>query len=129
VPKNGVNNTAVSSISLEELFHLPLSVEAFQQFQDLSTALQTLHLSQDNDVWSYRWGSTHFSSKQVYKHLVGHSQTHSSFRWLWTSCCQNKRKIFFWLIKALFEFFSFWNLVFHFSGEHVPAARLFVCFA
>ena len=30
--------------------------------------------------------------------LIGHAQVHHSFRWLWNSCCQNKHKVFFWLL-------------------------------
>jgi hypothetical protein len=89
--------SAAASESLEDHFHLPLSIEAFDQFHLLSHLLQSLHLSEDNDVWSYVWGSS-FSSKQAYKQLIGHQHIYNSYRWLWTSSCQNKRKIFFWPI-------------------------------
>lgn len=49
-------HTAVTSEHLEDLFHLPLSAEAFTQFQTLQTALQTLHLSDSHDSWTYSWG-------------------------------------------------------------------------
>jgi hypothetical protein len=91
-------HTAVTSEHLEDLFHLPLSAEAFTQFQTLQTALQTLHLSDSHDSWTYSWGNAGFSSRKVYKHLVGHHDIHSSYKWLWMSSCQNKRKLFFWLI-------------------------------
>jgi hypothetical protein len=88
----------VLSESLEEHFHLPLSVEAFQQYQILLTIIQSLQLNQDADIWSYVWGTSFFSSKHAYKQLVGHQQIHNSYRWLWISSCQNKRKVFFWVI-------------------------------
>lgn len=30
--------------------------------------------------------------------MIGTRQVHSAFKWLWKSSCQNKRKIFFWLL-------------------------------
>ena len=80
------------------IFHLPLSIEAFGQFQELNNIFQSRQLNHANDVWSYVWGSSFFSSKQAYKQLIGHHQIHHSYRWLWTSSCQNKRKLFFWLV-------------------------------
>jgi len=52
----------------------------------------------ESDIWSYIWGSAFFSSSKAYKHLTGHRVVHSSFNWLWKSSCQNKHKVFFWLL-------------------------------
>ena len=30
--------------------------------------------------------------------MKGHFQTHPSYKWLWKSCCQSKRKIFSWVL-------------------------------
>ena len=87
-----------SSASFHEHFHLPLSPEAFSQFLDLQLFLQHLQLQTAHDTWSYIWGTDNFSTKHVYRHLIGHRSVHPAFQWLWKSCCQNKRKIFFWLI-------------------------------
>lgn len=86
--------TTVQTGSLDDLFHLPLSMEAFEQFQEFRNILQPLQLLQGNDVWTYVWG-TNFSSNQAYKQLIGPQYVHSTFRWLWSSSCQNKRKFFF----------------------------------
>jgi hypothetical protein len=91
-------SVAASTEPLQNLFHLPLSNEAFGQFQQFSDTSQSLQLSQSNDTWSDVWGSPFYSSRQAYKQLIGHQQVHRSHRWLWTSACQNKRKFFFWLI-------------------------------
>lgn len=80
------------------LFHLPLSEEAFQQYHDLGLIINGLQLQQKPDQWTYIWGSALFSSSKVYKHLYGSIQAHPAFRWLWKSCCQNKHKVFFWLL-------------------------------
>jgi hypothetical protein len=39
-----------------------------------------------------------FSSQKAYAHLIGRQQVHRAFSWLWKSCSQNKRKVFFWLL-------------------------------
>ena len=88
-------NVAPSTTLLQNLFHLPLSNEAYAQFQELSVILQNLRLSQANGVWSYIWDSPTFSSSMAYKHLIGHPNVHRVYKWLWKSTCQNKRKFFF----------------------------------
>ena len=30
--------------------------------------------------------------------MTGHKVTHIAFKWLWNSACQNKHKVFFWLL-------------------------------
>jgi hypothetical protein len=53
-----------SMTSLFDLFHLPLSIEAFEQFQSLHNLVQTLQLYTDPDQWHYVWGSNVFSTKK-----------------------------------------------------------------
>lgn len=55
-------------------------------------------LTDDIDNWVYPWGSNIFALARVYKLLIGHTETHPSFIWLWTSKCQPKHKVFFWLL-------------------------------
>lgn len=85
------------SQDFSEHFHLPLSEEAFVQFQQASQLLSNLQIQDGADTWSYIWGSSIFSTKKAYIHLTGAPQVHPIFSWLWKSCCQNKRKLFFWL--------------------------------
>lgn len=83
------------SAELHDIFHLPLSEEAFIQFTELSYLVQSLQLQDGSDRWSYIWNSDKFTSKQAYKHLIGTRHVHPTFGWLWNLCCQNKRKFFF----------------------------------
>lgn len=83
--------------NLSQLFHLPLSVQAYQQLQQLLVILQRFPHTQEKDVWSYTWGER-FHSNRAYKLLMGHSQIHDSYKWLWKSKCQPKHKVFFWLL-------------------------------
>ena len=80
------------------LFHLPLSMEAYNQFLLLENKVDNFQLTTDKDWWTYIWGTSQFSSQKAYRHLLGHADTHPVFRWLWKSCCQNKHKVFFWLL-------------------------------
>jgi hypothetical protein len=43
-------------------------------------------------------GTAQFSSQKSYRHLLGHAEIHKIFQWLWKSCCQNKYKVFFWIL-------------------------------
>ena len=83
---------------LHTLFLLPLSVEAYNQFLLLEIKLDNFQLSVEKDWWTYIWGTPHFSSQKAYRHLLGHADAHPVFKWLWKSCCQNKHKVFFWLL-------------------------------
>jgi hypothetical protein len=59
---------------LEDLFHLPLSQQAFSEFESLENLCDTTMrtIQQDNiDQWSYIWGNKEFTTKQAYKALIG----------------------------------------------------------
>jgi hypothetical protein len=56
-----------------------------------------VELNNERDTWHYSWGSSS-SSRNVYKSLVGQSNAHEAFKWLWKSKCQPKHKVFFWLL-------------------------------
>lgn len=43
--------------NFQNLFHLPLSIQAFEQFQELEGKLVELDLTQNRDEWWYSWGS------------------------------------------------------------------------
>jgi hypothetical protein len=86
---------------LEDLFHLPLSQEAYNEFQDMEIlCTQTEERMQigNMDVWSYIWGNNVFTVKQAYKALIGHQPAPPHFNWLWKSSCQARHKFFFWLL-------------------------------
>jgi hypothetical protein len=53
---------------------LPLSKEAYAQFCELGTLLQSIQLNSDKDTWNYIWGSAQYSSKKAYDHLLGSQQ-------------------------------------------------------
>jgi hypothetical protein len=86
---------------LEDLFHLPLSVEAHQQFLMMEELCHTMRMSEFqnlNDTWSYIWGNANFSSANAYKALIGIKQVPPHFSWIWKSSYQPKHKMFFWML-------------------------------
>jgi hypothetical protein len=66
-----------STTSLFDLFHLPLSPKAFEQFQSFDSMIHNLQLNTDSDQWQYVWGSNLFSSNKAYKVLMGRSPSSS----------------------------------------------------
>jgi len=84
----------ISSTDYTQLFHLPLSAQAFNQLQQLTPMLQDRTQTQDHDIWKYSWGDQ-FRSAKAYKVMMGHQQVHEAYKWLWKSQCQPKHKVFF----------------------------------
>jgi hypothetical protein len=64
------------------LFHLPLSVEAHDQFQVVENLLQCSDPSTVADAWYYIWGTSNFTSKKAYCHLLGSSWMAPIFKWI-----------------------------------------------
>jgi hypothetical protein len=86
---------------LEELFHLALSQQAFQEFEQVETiCASTLQRTQEgaSGKWVYIWGNGSFSPKRAYKVLIGYQPTIPHFSWLWKTSCQARHKFFFWLL-------------------------------
>jgi hypothetical protein len=66
--------------TIVNLFHLPLSTKVYQQFLDLDTLVQNLHLTTQSVHWSYIWGSPSFSSRKAYKSLIGSHSAHPIYK-------------------------------------------------
>jgi hypothetical protein len=59
---------------LEDLFHLPLSQQAFSKFEQMEIICQNarakIHKGNSN-MWSYIWGSNTFTAKNAYNTMIG----------------------------------------------------------
>lgn len=77
---------------------LPLSIQAYEQLQDLQGIIQQIPASSDKDQWSYIWGNNSFFAAKTYKTIIGQRSVHLAFRWIWKCKCQMKHKVFFWLL-------------------------------
>jgi hypothetical protein len=83
----------------DRLFSLPLSQQAAAQLDEIETFMQSRTWDENvNDIWSYTWGSSRFSSKKAYGALIGHTESSPLFKWLWGSDNLGKHKFFFWLL-------------------------------
>jgi hypothetical protein len=58
-------------VDAQEMFHAPLSVEAFFILQELNDCLDNLPHNNQRDKWSCSTSSSLFSSQKIYSHLMG----------------------------------------------------------
>jgi len=69
--------------SLESQFHLPLSEQAYQEFQSLQEYIQTIQVQQDSkDSWRYIWGSNIYTSSSFYNFPYKNIQPPAPFVWI-----------------------------------------------
>jgi hypothetical protein len=80
--------------TLRSMFHLPLSIQAFEQYCELELLLQCLDITDTKDSWTYIWGGSQYSASKAYNHLIGSQAVHPAFKWLRKSSCQQKHKVF-----------------------------------
>jgi hypothetical protein len=104
-----------------KFFQLPLLMVASHQFAELVDSLEEWNRElNDNDSWTYIWGSRIFTSKQAYVNMKGHYSAPLTFQWLWKSRCQGKNKVFFWLL--LNDRLNTRNLLRH-NRFHLPSTN------
>jgi hypothetical protein len=81
----------LSNNTLQSQFHLPLSEQAFQEFQSLQGLIQALQVDQNSrDSWEYIWGSKNYSSSKCYNFPYKNIQPPAPFLWIWNAKCCNK---------------------------------------
>ena len=99
--------TQKESISIKEakeleniynLFQLPLSIQAHQQFHLLSGELNNIRNSDDKDTWTFNWGNNKNITKKIYGYLMNGEDAADTFKWIWKSCCLPRHKFFCWLM-------------------------------
>lgn len=78
---------------MEELFHLPLSSQAYAQFQHLLLILDNVHLEQGNDRWSYI-GHQHVYFKQSLLKFDRYKAGPFSIQMVMKFLLSTKKKIF-----------------------------------
>jgi len=83
---------------MEDMFHLPLSVQALEELNDLQTVIQevTYDANQD-DKWQPLWG-INFSARKYYEHIYGTLEAHPIFQQIHKSRCTPRVKFFVWLV-------------------------------
>jgi hypothetical protein len=86
-----------ASNDLAELFHRPISAQAFQELEQLKLLMERHPLSDQEDSWTYVWGGK-YSAAKFYAEIHKHIQVPGVYKWLWKSCCTLKTKVFAWLV-------------------------------
>jgi hypothetical protein len=82
-----------------QLFHLPLSVQAYDEFCNLQMILAQNPLSGSKDSWSYQWGDG-YRPARFYAHAHASFQADPIYLWLWKSSCTMNIKVFAWLLPS-----------------------------
>jgi hypothetical protein len=89
----------LSVADLTPHFHLPLSEQAYEEYQELLGIVQNIQIGQgDKDQWHYIWRSTKYAAQNYYRHLHKQIQPPKPFLWIWSSRCCNKLRVFSWLL-------------------------------
>jgi hypothetical protein len=84
---------------IDQQFHLPLSVQTFQEYQELQQLIQQLQISPETrDSWIYIWGNSTYTASKFYHLPYKHFQPPRPYIWIWDSKCCNKLKVFVWLL-------------------------------
>jgi hypothetical protein len=66
---------------LSELFHTPISMQAFQELEQLKLLMDRNPLSDQEDAWSYVWGGK-YSAAKFYAKIHKHIQVPGVYKWL-----------------------------------------------
>ena len=83
-------NISVHILSLKdlsELFVLPLSEQALQEYMIMSTSDPMDQLNDEKDSWTYAWGNGIFSSQKIYAMNFSQIQVPAYINWIWKSKC------------------------------------------
>jgi hypothetical protein len=88
----------IQMTNLQEGFFLPLSVEAYQEWQEVTQIIDEVHLSnQQFDERSFAWGAKYSPSK-FYKFLFARLPQDAALNAIWKSKAMPKLKVFAWLL-------------------------------
>jgi hypothetical protein len=85
IKKQNLSLQEMMQANVTDLFHLPLSEQSYDQLTQLQDILQTLNISENTDQSTYIWGTGHYSAAKAYKQMIGHTNLHSAYGWLWKS--------------------------------------------
>jgi hypothetical protein len=67
----------------------------YHQFVHL---IHDTHLSREKDKWIVATADFGYKVSSLYKTLMQQDVVLHAISWLWKSCCQDKHRVFFWLL-------------------------------
>ena len=81
------------------LFHLPLSSQAHMELIRLQRMMAHISVDEQLDQWVWKGGQNdRYSTKKFYDQVHAPIQSNILLRWVWSSCCTMKVKVFAWLV-------------------------------
>jgi hypothetical protein len=85
--------------SVMDNFHLPLSIEAHQEFQQMMDFISDVAINPEaDDKWIVKLNPGGFKPSKVYLHAFKHLEIHQPSCWIWKSKCNSKHKFYAWLV-------------------------------
>jgi hypothetical protein len=88
----------INTIDVSTLFHLPLSIQVVTKYHQFVHLIHDTHLSQEKDKWIVATADFGYKVSTLYKTLMQQDVVIHAISWLWKSCCQDKHRVFFWLL-------------------------------
>ena len=82
----------VSLDQLSDAFHLPLSVEAFQEYNNLHDMLAIIDLQFTDDRWVCNLNKGVYTPSSFYKMHFSQLANHAPSQWIWKSKCMSKHR-------------------------------------
>ena len=84
--------------NLDDIFFLPLSQQAYDEFQLLQSRLENLPYDDNTtNKWAPIWGNM-YTSHRFYWHVFSEVDAHPIFKIIWKSRCTPRIKLFAWLV-------------------------------
>ena len=81
--------------NLDDIFHLPLSQQAFEELDQIQDSLQHDRYDQEEED---NWLTVGVTSCKFYRHVYDIVQAHPFYKILWKSRCIPRIKFFAWLV-------------------------------
>jgi hypothetical protein len=88
----------IATEEFPSLFHLPLSAQAMEEYQQFLSLVQETQVSLEKDKWTVTVAAPGYQVSSMYRDLMKQGPVLPIISWLWKTCCQDKHKVFFWLL-------------------------------
>lgn len=76
-----------STLDLTQIFDLPITEQAYQEFISMSADDHLNQLSDYNESWIYVWGNGSLSSRNIYAINFIYIHVPNYLKWVWKSKC------------------------------------------
>lgn len=87
-------NQLLTITSIDQGFHLPLSVQAHEELRTLQQNVRSLEITDANDTWTCTWGASESKTTAYYTVFFREMIVHDAYKWLWNAKSIPKLKVF-----------------------------------